>query len=398
MALRRLFKNLGSSSSSSPELGLANGLKPGHLGVWIQWSGGDSSVEFYRVLVHTDAENYGRPLPSLSYTFAPAFNKPFCRSLDMPYDFMEFLVGVDRATQGSVTIEAWGNRGWTLRKSYELSEVIRYYRGRGRNAPEGVEVVSGYASMDAPEIAKMPREELAAYSEKIKAEIAEKLRKEEEERKAREEAAAKAAAEKAAAAKAAAEKAAADKAGDKKPAGASANSGPSLKPARVGLFYGTSTGNTEEVANLIKAELGDTIDYVKNITQVVPQDLTVCEMLILGVPTWHIGEMQDDWAVVLPEFDKLNFNGKKLAVFGLGDGKGYPDTYVDAMQELVEKFEKTGAKLVGLWPTEGYEFQKSKAIRDGKFMGLVIDVENQDNLTEGRVKTWCAQIRKELSL
>jgi flavodoxin I len=148
---------------------------------------------------------------------------------------------------------------------------------------------------------------------------------------------------------------------------------------------------------MLKKELGS-VDYLKNITDIHPADLTVVENIIIGVPTWHIGELQDDWAAMLPEVKALAFAGKKVAVFGLGDGKGYADTYVDGMAELLEPFEKGGAKLCGLWPTDGYEFKKSKAIRDGKFLGLVIDVENQDNLTDKRVKSWASLIQKEMGI
>jgi flavodoxin I len=48
-----------------------------------------------------------------------------------------------------------------------------------------------------------------------------------------------------------------------------------------------------------------------------------------------------------------------------------------------------------MWPTDGYDFKKSKAVRDGKFLGLVIDVENQDHLSDKRVKAWVAQLQKE---
>ena len=91
--------------------------------------------------------------------------------------------------------------------------------------------------------------------------------------------------------------------------------------------------------------MGSSVDHVKNITEIHPADLANFENVIVGVPTWHIGEIQEDWGAVLPEIEALNFAGKKVAVFGLGDGKGYPETYVDAMAELVEKFEKKGAKL-----------------------------------------------------
>ncbi|MBI1859326.1 MAG: flavodoxin [Deltaproteobacteria bacterium] len=165
------------------------------------------------------------------------------------------------------------------------------------------------------------------------------------------------------------------------------------------MIYGSSTGNTKNVAEMLKDALGN-VDYLKNVTEITPADFSVPENIILGIPTWHIGELQDDWAAMLPMIEQVNPNvtGKKLAIFGLGDAKGYPDTYVDAIQMLWEPFEKRGAKLFGYWPTKGYEFQKSKALKGDKFMGLVIDIENQDNLSDSRVKAWATQIKGEMGL
>ncbi len=394
-----LFGGKRQSGAAGVELGIANGALPGHLGLWAIWNPSANPTEAFRAVI--TAKGPGQKELHFTYTFAPAFDVPFCRSLEMPIDFKNFLVGLDRAAEGTLSIDLWLAGGNTATTSLELSQVLPFYRGRGfgsRSTPDKAPLAPGYQSVDSPELAGISRDGLKAYSDKVKAELAEKARLAEEERLAKE--AAKAAAE-ALAAKAAADKAAAAaaKAAAAKTGGAPAPAGgPSLAPAKCGIFFGSSTGNTEDVAKQIKAELGDVVDYVKNITEITPADLTVCENLILGVPTWHIGEMQDDWAVVLGDIEKQNFAGKKVAIFGLGDFKGYPDTYVDAMGELLAKFEKSGAKLIGQWPTEGYQFTASKGIRDGKFMGLVIDVENQNDMTDKRVKTWAAQIRKEFPL
>jgi flavodoxin I len=111
--------------------------------------------------------------------------------------------------------------------------------------------------------------------------------------------------------------------------------------------------------------------------------------------------MQDDWAAMLGHFGELKpgcFAGKQVAIFGLGDFRGYPDTYVDAMGELWQAFEARGATLVGTWPTEDYEFTGSKGLVGDKFLGLVIDVENQDALTDNRVAAWAEQLKAEFPL
>jgi len=386
-----------SRTPSSSSLGVCRGIKAGHLGVWGKLKNNQS--ELYRVVLSYEGETQtGKKLSDrFSYTFAPALSGRFFQSLEMPRTFKEFLVGKNPVVTGKVSFEFISSEGKTT-SDMELRPVLRCYRLKGKAIPAGLTETSGWLTVDNAELAGLKETELKAHSDKVKAELEEKRKREEAERKAKEEAAKKAAEE---AAKAAAAKAAAAAA---KPAasavaaagGAVDRSQPTLPAGKVLVVYGSSTGNTKNVAESIKAEMGEAVDHVKNITEIHPADLANFEKVIVGVPTWHIGEIQEDWGAVLPEIEALNFTGKKVAVFGLGDGKGYPETYVDAMAELVEKFEKKGAKLVGMWPTDGYEFKKSKAIRDGKFLGLVIDVENQDHLSDKRVKAWVAQLQKEL--
>jgi len=379
--------------SKSLSLGICRGFQGGFLGVW----GKAHQAELLRLTVRYQGTLKSKETASgkFSYTFLPSLTGAFFQSLEMPRDFKEFLVGKNPADSAQITVEYFTTEGKT-QEAWDLRGVLLLYRQRGKKIPSDLVHQLKWKLPDNSELAELSESELKTQSDKVRAEIAEQLRKQEEERKAQEEAAKKAAEE---AAKAAAAKAASAVA---KPAAAAAGaapldrSQPTLTPGKLLLVYGSSTGNTKNVADAIKSELGDAVDHVKNITDIHPVDLAQFDKVIVGVPTWHIGEIQEDWGSVLPEIEALNFQGKKVAVFGLGDGKGYPETYVDAMHELVEKFEKKGAQLVGLWPTEGYDFKKSKAIRDGKFLGLVIDVENQDHLSDKRVKAWVSQLQKEL--
>ena len=57
-----------------------------------------------------------------------------------------------------------------------------------------------------------------------------------------------------------------------------------------------------------------------------------------------------------------------------------------------------GANLVGLWENQGYEHTASKAIRDGYFLGLALDEDNQAELTDERVSAWVEQVLIEFEL
>jgi flavodoxin I len=81
----------------------------------------------------------------------------------------------------------------------------------------------------------------------------------------------------------------------------------------------------------------------------------------------------------------------------LGDQKGYPENFCDAIGIMASFFEEKGAQIVGNWPLDGYSFETSKAVKDGEFLGLPLDQENQSRLTAGRIENWVANLKKEFS-
>lgn len=171
---------------------------------------------------------------------------------------------------------------------------------------------------------------------------------------------------------------------------------------RVGLFYGSSTGVTEYIAEEIVAAWAKTgqghltainIGTLKRLDALLDYDC-----LILGIPTWNIGQLQDDWEILLPQLDALDFTGRKVALFGVGDQYGYPDNFLDAVGILGRKLVEQGAELVGWWNDGKYEFSESLAFVDGKFMGLGIDDDNQSKLNDERITGWLEQIITEFAL
>ncbi|MEM1172546.1 MAG: flavodoxin FldA [Cyanobacteria bacterium P01_H01_bin.35] len=168
----------------------------------------------------------------------------------------------------------------------------------------------------------------------------------------------------------------------------------------IGLFVGSTTGKTEEAAETIQKELGgDGVVTIHNMSEVNAGDFDGYQNLIVACPTWNIGELQSDWEGFFEELDNIDFKGKKVAYFGTGDQIGYGDNFQDAMGMLEEKISSLGGTTVGGgWPTDGYEFSESKAVKDGKFVGLALDEDNQAELTEERIKKWVAQLKTDFGV
>lgn len=170
--------------------------------------------------------------------------------------------------------------------------------------------------------------------------------------------------------------------------------------AKVGLFFGSDEGNTERVAYLIQQCLGEDQVDVHDIADVTQLDLAAYQQMILGIPTWDFGQIQSDWEEFWEDIAQVDFSGKTLALFGLGDQFGYGDYFLDAMGMLYDVVVARGARVVGHWPTEGYDYEASKAELpgEGKFVGLALDEDQQEDLTIGRLNRWCGQIHTELGL
>ncbi|NJN82745.1 MAG: flavodoxin [Caldilineaceae bacterium] len=169
---------------------------------------------------------------------------------------------------------------------------------------------------------------------------------------------------------------------------------------RIGIYFGSTTGATERAADRIAANLasdGLAVDVV-DVAEFHLDEMETFDFLIFGIPTWNVGQLQADWESALDEMDELNLSGKKVAIFGLGDQQGYPETFVDAIFFLADRARERGGEIVGHWSTDGYEFEASWAVEEGRFLGLVLDNESQGHLTNDRIDRWCGQLRTELPL
>jgi len=163
---------------------------------------------------------------------------------------------------------------------------------------------------------------------------------------------------------------------------------------KIGLFYGSSTGNTELVADKIQALFGEELVDVHNIDSIEVKDVNSYKYLIFGTSTWGMGDIQDDWEDFLLSLKEVSFKDKKLALFGLGDQEVYSDTFVDGMGKLYKHIPKE-ATIVGKWPIEAYHFKESEAVQDGVFVGLALDYDNEPKLTDELLKYWVDQLKKE---
>ena len=162
----------------------------------------------------------------------------------------------------------------------------------------------------------------------------------------------------------------------------------------TGLYFGSSTGHVEGIADKVAQLLGIDAADVHNVADATAESAQAYDLLILGSSTWGYGDLQDDREGFLPKLAKLDLSGTQCAVFGGGDSRSYPDTFCDAMAEIAEQVTAAGATLVGQIPAEGYSYEATRCEVDGQLVGCCLDEDNESDETDDRLDTWVQAIQK----
>ncbi len=174
---------------------------------------------------------------------------------------------------------------------------------------------------------------------------------------------------------------------------------------KIGVFFGTETGTTRLIAKKIYKLLGEEVAAKPlNVNRITPEDMLQYDALILGTPSYGTGDipglgagcLERNWEEFLALFGTPDLSGKRIAMFGLGAQERYSERFASSLFALYKVFQDLGAEMIGDWPVDGYEFEHSASVVDGRFVGLVIDQRTQGMYTEERLKTWVAQVAPEL--
>lgn len=165
---------------------------------------------------------------------------------------------------------------------------------------------------------------------------------------------------------------------------------------KIAIVYSFNSTKSAKIA----VKIGETIKNLAienlNVESCTGDEFLRYDGYILSVPTWFDGELPNYWDEILPALEKIDFKGKKFALYGLGDQKNYPENFCDAVGILADFLEKRGANIVGFTSPEGYSFESSKALNNNLLCGLLLDQENQSKLTDSRIDKWVRQLEVEL--
>ena len=173
--------------------------------------------------------------------------------------------------------------------------------------------------------------------------------------------------------------------------------------SKIGLFFGPLNGSVQRVAEKIEAALGEQNVEMISVNDASVSDLEKFNKIIFGISTvgnetWDSEYSNTDWSKFFPAISKVDYSGKTIAIFGLGDHLTYPRQFVNAMGILAKELLKNGATIVGKVDPSAYEFDESEAIVDGMFVGLPVDEDFQPELTNERIFNWADNIKPAFGL
>lgn len=166
---------------------------------------------------------------------------------------------------------------------------------------------------------------------------------------------------------------------------------------KIGIFYGSSTGTCEDLANRIASKLDVSVSDVYSADKLTADRVKTYEVLILGSSTWGDGDLQDDWYDAVKVLKAVDLSDKFVALFGCGDSESYCDTFCDAIGVLYEDLKNTGCTFIGNnVSTDSYSFSSSIAVVDGHFVGLALDDVNESDKTDERMDAWVADLKNSI--
>lgn len=168
------------------------------------------------------------------------------------------------------------------------------------------------------------------------------------------------------------------------------------------LFWGKK-GNVERASRKVYSRFDpatiDIFDVVSfDVSKIKDYQLLILCGSTIGAENWLDVKDDNEWNRFFVQIRKYDLSGTKVASIGLGDQVLYPGHFVDGLAVFKEEMERVGAKIIGYWPTKGYDFSDSEGMEGDMFYGLALDLDRQEELTDERIDKWTKQVKTEAGL
>ena len=119
--------------------------------------------------------------------------------------------------------------------------------------------------------------------------------------------------------------------------------------ANVLIVYGSTTGNTENVAETVARTLQNGGHKVTTLDVGKADPANLCagyDCVLFGCSTWGDDsiEFQDDFVPLFDAFDSIGVKGVKAAAFGCGDSSY--TYFCGAVDSICERLDELGANII----------------------------------------------------
>ncbi len=170
---------------------------------------------------------------------------------------------------------------------------------------------------------------------------------------------------------------------------------------KIAVLYWGKGGSVERAAQIIFNQFGNQTADLFDLGSFDTKNLADYELVVLGGSTigaenWEDTTNDNQWNQFFREIEDQELSGITFAIFGLGNQVLYPANFVDALGIFSAAISKTGARIIGKWPTEGYQFTDSDGLQKDNFFGLALDQDTQPERTLERTLKWTDLLKKEM--
>lgn len=170
---------------------------------------------------------------------------------------------------------------------------------------------------------------------------------------------------------------------------------------KTAIFYSPQGGSVNRVAMKLGEMIGNDINVVIPVREAEKEDIEKYSQIIfvgstVGADHWSNEILENEWEGFFKQMSESGFEGKKIAIVGLGNSVLYPEHFADGIAYLYKEITARNGKIYGFVDAEDYTFEDSEALNEeGFFCGLPLDEDNEDDLTPGRLEKWLSVLKPD---
>lgn len=161
---------------------------------------------------------------------------------------------------------------------------------------------------------------------------------------------------------------------------------------KIGIFYASKGGATKVFAEQMAQKLDADIFDMKETEVTAIADY---KNVVLMASSYFFGALAEDWGAKVKLLHTVDFNGKNVAVVGVGSQERHPDSFCSGAADFFDKLRFSGARFVGSVDASAYKFTFSRLQVGQKLRGLCLD--KGDDKSSAHIDAWVEAVKPAFS-